>query len=403
MSSLGICNLCGLGDQLYRCSRCKLAFYCSKAHQREDWSVHKTKCGKNIVEETEEITVSKMSSTVCSVEQPTPITSQSLCGKTLVSESLSHSNPLKNLTGCSNISPPNKELKNELAENVKEVKNVDSTKPKSENSSHQKSKTNPPFLHHSSSKEVSKDIARRSSMEWMTQMCHFVVRDLEKYGICVVDNFMGKERAEALHSSVVSMYDSGVFVDGETVSSTVESTRNIRGDKITWIDGTEKNSADIAYLISTVDAVIMNSIRMKGNGQLGQREISGRTKAMVSCYPGSGTHYVKHVDNPNRDGRCITTTYYLNKDWDAKTVGGLLRIFPQGWSNQVVDIEPILDRMVFFWSDRRNPHEVQPSFRTRYAITVWYFDAKEREEARLRYKRDCVANQEGKTNSESKP
>lgn len=130
-------------------------------------------------------------------------------------------------------------------------------------------------------------------------------------------------------------------------------------------------------------------------------------QAMIACYPGSGSHYVKHVDNPNRDGRCITTTYYVNKDWDAKvinffqyldhqdfvwllefvqTVGGLLRIFPQGWANQVVDIEPILDRMVFFWSDRRNPHEVQPAFRTRYAITVWYFDAKEREEARIRHR-----------------
>ena len=107
---------------------------------------------------------------------------------------------------------------------------------------------------------------------------------------------------------------------------------------------------------------------------------------MVSCYPGNGTHYVKHVDNPNRDGRAITTTYYLNKDWDAKKVGGLLRIFPQGWSNQVVDIEPLMDRLVVFWSDRRNPHEVQPAYQTRYAITIWYFDRKERDEALLRKK-----------------
>ncbi|ERE73116.1 putative egl nine-like protein [Cricetulus griseus] len=108
-------------------------------------------------------------------------------------------------------------------------------------------------------------------------------------------------------------------------------------------------------------------------------------QAMVACYPGNGTGYVRHVDNPNGDGRCITCIYYLNKNWDAKLHGGVLRIFPEGKSF-VADVEPIFDRLLFFWSDRRNPHEVQPSYATRYAMTVWYFDAEERAEAKKKFR-----------------
>lgn len=112
-------------------------------------------------------------------------------------------------------------------------------------------------------------------------------------------------------------------------------------------------------------------------------------QAMVACYEGKGSHYVKHVDNPNKDGRCITCIYYLNVNWDSSEDGGLLRIYPAGWTDRVADVEPIFDRITFFWSDRRNPHEVQPSHRTRYAITLWYFDAHERELAVRKYQKDC--------------
>lgn len=41
---------------------------------------------------------------------------------------------------------------------------------------------------------------------------------------------------------------------------------------------------------------------------------------MIAVFPGGGTHYVKHVDNPAKDGRCITSIYYCNENWDVEKV-----------------------------------------------------------------------------------
>lgn len=76
--------------------------------------------------------------------------------------------------------------------------------------------------------------------------------------------------------------------------------------------------------------------------------------------------------------------YYLNKNWDAKLSGGILQIFPGGKA-QFAGIEPIFDRLRFFWSDRHNPHQVEQGCTTSCAIIVWYFDLEEKAKAKVKY------------------
>ncbi|XP_063040447.1 egl nine homolog 3 isoform X1 [Engraulis encrasicolus] len=203
---------------------------------------------------------------------------------------------------------------------------------------------------------------------------------MNSYGLCIVDNFLGNKIGDRILQEVKSIHQGGRMQDGELVCPTPGKNKSIRGDKIAWVGGNEQGCENIGFLLTRMDKLIMHA-----NGRLGNYKITWRHKAMVACYPGNGTGYVKHVDNPNGDGRCVTCIYYLNKNWNAKEHGGVLRIFPEGKS-YVADIEPLFDRLLLFWSDRRNPHEVQPSYAQRYAITVWYFDSEERAAAKRRFR-----------------
>ncbi|XP_058860491.1 prolyl hydroxylase EGLN2-like [Acipenser ruthenus] len=217
----------------------------------------------------------------------------------------------------------------------------------------------------------------------------YIVPCMKCYGICIKDGFLGDELGSQVLQEVEALNQSGKFQNGQLVSQRTIPSRNIRGDQIVWVEGRESGCENIRLLMGRIDEVVMYSAM---NGRLGGCVINGRTKAMVACYPGNGTGYVRHVDNPSGDGRCITCIYYLNKNWDVKVHGGLLQIFPES-RTVVANIEPIFDRLLIFWSDRRNPHEVKPAYATRYAITVWYFDAKERAEAKEKYR--LAAGQKG--------
>ncbi|KAJ4939154.1 hypothetical protein JOQ06_028615 [Pogonophryne albipinna] len=210
-----------------------------------------------------------------------------------------------------------------------------------------------------------------------------VVPALQDFGFCYLDGVLGEVAGGAVLQQVIDMHRAGVLQDGLLVGSVPGVHRSsIRGDKIAWVSGSERGCEAINFLLNMIDKMISvcasrlenKKIRERSKssdlfwalsqGFRNQHTLQEGQEAMVACYPGNGAGYVKHVDNPNSDGRCITCIYYLNKDWSAKEHGGILRIFPEGTSF-VADIEPLFDRLLFFWSDRRNPHEVQPSFNTR--------------------------------------
>uniref|UniRef100_A0A3B4G911 hypoxia-inducible factor-proline dioxygenase n=1 Tax=Pundamilia nyererei TaxID=303518 RepID=A0A3B4G911_9CICH len=321
------CELCGRFDNLLKCGRCRSSFYCSKEHQKQDWKKHKLICKE--------------------ADKPQPPAQKP-----------------------EQAPPPGDD---EAPEKCRE-----------EQSSEQADIANTKALrievragHDMSDSTATPNGQSSLSPQKLAMEC--IVPCMNKHGICVVDGFVGAEIGLGILENVKALYETGKFTDGQLVSQKSDSTKDIRGDKITWIDGKEPRCERIQFLMNRMDDLIRHC-----NGKLGNYAINGRTKAMVACYPGNGTGYVRHVDNPNGDGRCVTCIYYLNRDWNAKEHGGLLRIFPEGKA-QFADIEPKFDRLLLFWSDRRNPHEVQPAYATRYAITVWYFDADERARAKEKY------------------
>lgn len=141
----------------------------------------------------------------------------------------------------------------------------------------------PPFLHKNKNnlEELIDDISRN------------VIRDMDEYGMCVVDNFLGTEKGFAVLNEVLNMYSAGLFKDGQLVSNKAGANdlKTIRGDQITWLDGKEKQCQNIGMLISQVDAVIMRANKMCNNGKMGNYTINGRTKVSIKIVP----HFIYHI------------------------------------------------------------------------------------------------------------
>uniref|UniRef100_A0A8D0E9B5 hypoxia-inducible factor-proline dioxygenase n=1 Tax=Salvator merianae TaxID=96440 RepID=A0A8D0E9B5_SALMN len=400
------CELCGKMENLLRCGRCRSSFYCSKEHQRQDWKKHKLICrgsggsGNSAAAATGGGAAEPRSAGDRHRQGHSHGRLQSSAaggggggggagGEQRVAGAVAAKKGTA-LLAKAQVDKPSEEsgaliTNNHVAKGAPEEAQgqEDEDKEAAVAASAPAAAGEAALLYRDKSNLTGEASLRPNgqmkSLVPQRLALEYIVPCMNKHGICVVDEFLGNELGGQIEQEVRALHHTGRFTDGQLVSQKSDSSRDIRGDKITWVEGKEPGCKTIGKLMNSMDDLIRHC-----NGKLGNYKINGRTKAMVACYPGNGTGYVRHVDNPNGDGRCVTCIYYLNKDWDAKVSGGILRIFPEGKA-QFADIEPKFDRLLFFWSDRRNPHEVQPAFATRYAITVWYFDADERARAKVKY------------------
>jgi hypothetical protein len=229
---------------------------------------------------------------------------------------------------------------------------------------------------------------------------------------CVLDGFLGGDAVKAVQQEIKMAKDTGMINEegrlggGREGSASMASVeKGIRSDKLGWFecsvqpdpsttacsfvdtpnDGTWRG---LEHLLARMETIAFE-LRPKVADLAG---VKSRSKAMLTCYPaakegyeGAGARYTKHYDNANANGRRLTAIYYPNADW-KRSYGGALRLYQTMDEDSVhVDVEPIADRLVLFYSDTRCLHEVLPVVtqeRDRFALTLWFYDDSERRTAR---------------------
>lgn len=219
-------------ENLLKCGRCRNSFYCSKEHQKQHWKEHKLIC-----KEADKAQLSK--------QKP---------------EQAPSSDQDKEPERCREKTNP---------EEVESAPSALTTK------------STEPVVAESSGEDGSNNCATpngqvsSSSQKLATE---YVVPCMSKHGMCVVDHFLGAETGQGILDNVKALYKTGRFTDGQLVSQKSDSTKDIRGDKITWIEGREPGCDRIRFLMSRMDDLIRHC-----NGKLANYTINGRTKVSIEA------------------------------------------------------------------------------------------------------------------------
>lgn len=178
-----------------------------------------------------------------------------------------------------------------------------------------------------------------------------IIEDLDQHGFTLIDNAYPQDYVDALVEECTSNLNR--FRDAAIQSGVVSK---IRSDHILWI-GEELEIAQ--HHIETLKEI---SQLLNRNFYLGIQEV----EAHFACY-NAGEYYALHRDNPQgKNGRMISTVYYLHEDWQDDW-GGELHL--EDKNGQWHTIHPKPNCIAMFQSDLL--HEVIKAKHQRLSITAW--------------------------------
>jgi SM-20-related protein len=181
------------------------------------------------------------------------------------------------------------------------------------------------------------------------------------YGVC--DDFLSSEEVAILSTRFAQRFDDGNFKEASIgKQSEVHQAKEIRGDKILWLESNtiniaerillDKNQAFINYLNQTCYLGIIDA------------------EIHFAKYD-IGKFYRRHRDTfQAQKGRILSVIYYLNNHWQTENGGNLLIYTQENNIEKVISIAPLAGRLVCFESNKLD-HEVSETFRERLSVTGW--------------------------------
>lgn len=195
-----------------------------------------------------------------------------------------------------------------------------------------------------------------------------VAEALAERGFAIVADWLPPDQVAALAEEALALAAGGQLGHAGVGRGAGHAVRrDIRGDRILWLDEQAPTPAQARYWAA------IEELRAALNRELylGLAYFEGH----YAVYP-PGAHYQKHIDRfSDADERVISCSLYLNRQWREEH-GGQLRLHlgdghPDGHPDGYIDVLPAAGTCVLFRSDTFL-HEVLPATQTRLSVTGWY-------------------------------